>query len=297
MILALLYHDIHKFNIGTNRSVVDYQIGPGLNEFQIKKDSEEIFLTKSYNAFEETSKSNYLKGGDVLNNLRVVYGRIVRVIAITCIACVSLANIYGCSNPKDASEKNFFEVIKQARPDSLIGYLPILNHDVYRQKTGVSISANDILIIEKSHTDAEKWDLQQILKDLSRAGIALKIGYLPHGEGILAYMYDDVYVISDKNKKKAGYFGIYKNEKGDLYAKIFFGKTVFDKVENWSEPTNYNGLILTKVNYLYEYRDVPDWVNELAHPLTKYKDIKTPGQLSNSIVLALQNTGWVPYEE
>lgn len=200
-----------------------------------------------------------------------------------CFSCILLAFLVaGCSDVKDANEKNFKTAV-QAYLDTEYPYGYLLINLPYTP----NISSSDKIL--------------STLDVLAKLGLVTKAEvsgeHIPSpasGEGSVKMIY--AYELTDKGEifYKAD---IAKNWLNKDLGGFAFGKAKVEKIINFTEPTDYFGYKVSHVTYTYSVSDIPEWAQDkdlLDLDSTLKADVesqKTPVQETD--VFILTNSGWV----
>lgn len=158
----------------------------------------------------------------------------------------------GCSDPKEANNSNFEEVINK--------YLLDKKENITCTRVGTNFPVDNRFGFEQKYLNryAESGLLSVISKDIEEKDF-----------------------LTGKMKKKTKL--IYNlTEKGEKYikdGKFCFGTPVVDKINSFTEPTAFMGKTVSEVRYQFVLDDIPSW-----YVPKKQKEKK--------VLLYLSSNGW-----
>jgi hypothetical protein len=200
-----------------------------------------------------------------------------------------LAGMTGCSNPKDASRKNFTAAINRAIADSIfIGIQEMTVSEFNGGHGGLRLAkleqrfetGDHYLKVPKPLFADRKQEL--LLEDLVKKGIVIPwMSAYYTGQGLYD-LPNDVYLFKSSSLR---YAKPVRNGASLLYA-FYCGKPGVDRIVEWTEPGESNGVTITSVRYTARLDDAPDW----SSGLKRYFDESL--RTEKAAMLVLTDSGW-----
>ncbi len=201
----------------------------------------------------------------------------------------ALAGMAGCSDPKAPNRTNFTEAINKAIADSIFISLEEMSvaefnggHGGHRlAKIEQRFETGDhYLKVPKLLFGDRKREL--LLDDLSKKGIVIPwMNAFYTGQGLFDFP-NDIYLFKSAKLR----FAKPVRSGGSLVYAFYCGKPGVDRIIEWTEPGESNGMKITSVRYKARMEDVPEW----SSTLNKYFDESL--QAEKETMLVLTSNGW-----
>jgi hypothetical protein len=201
----------------------------------------------------------------------------------------AVTGLTGCSNPRDANKKNFTEAINKAIADSIfigLDEMPVSEFNGGRgghrlAKIEQRFETGDhYLKVPKLLFGDRKREL--LLDDLTKKGIVIPwMNAFYTGQGLFDFP-NDVYLFKSAKLRYAKPV----RSGGSLVYAFYCGKPAVERIIEWTEPGDSNGMKITSVKYKARLDEVPDWSSSLK----KYYDESL--QNDKEAMLVLTNNGW-----
>lgn len=194
----------------------------------------------------------------------------------TILATLLALALIGCSDPKEASEKNFEASIQRF----LDSGFPVC---VIRQNFPVDSSGYSF------HNNFKVFD------EMTKVGLLNKIEEMKKPNKYSKPINVATYNLTEEGKKyyqqNAG-----KNLRNDKLGGFCFGKAKVEEIIDFTEPADMFGATLSSVNFTYSVTNVPDWAKKLEIT-SQNEQIKklveaTEKPVKGEAKLVLTNKGW-----
>ncbi|WP_194722387.1 hypothetical protein [Noviherbaspirillum malthae] len=200
------------------------------------------------------------------------------MLKLTCTAVLIVA-LTGCSDPKQASDKNFKAAIQE--------YLNTAYPKCYfNEKFPVQI-------------DTDSFGRRAALQSLAKAGLLseteLSRREFKDWNGNVKLIIKSEYALTDTGRKfyNPNARQVMNREIGGFC----IGKAKVREINRFTEPADMLGHRITKVNYSYSIDELPEWATMLevkaAIPGLKEAADSTATPIKETDTLVLTNNGWV----